>query len=237
MATGDQADMVGRLRATLPSRWFANTQTGAATNTPYLDGILNGLAWGWAWFFSLFAYANLQSRIATATDIFLDIIALDFFAGRTARKQGELDTPFSARIQREIIRPRATRASITRALTDLTGRVPVVFEPANATDTGGIGFTGMTAGTGLGIGLAGGVGSLALPFQGFVTAYRAVGGGIPGVMGVYTGTGWAGGGIGVGAIEIASLSMSLGQITDADIYTAVASVLPAATICWTKIIN
>ena len=183
----------------------------------------------------MLAYANLQSRIATATDVFLDMIALDFFNGRIARKSGEPDAALSLRIRREILRPRNTRAAIVQVLTDLTGKVPIIFEPANATDTGGIGFTGMTVGSGLGIGIAGGIGSLALPYQAFITAYRSTGGGIPSVMGVYLGSGWAGGGVGIGAIEVGTLAMSQGQITDVDINAAITSVLPAATIAWVNI--
>jgi len=250
MATGDQSDIVGRLKAVLPQRWFANTTTGLPTNTPVLDGVLNGLANAWSAIVALLNYADLQSRIATATDVFLDMIAFDFFAGRFYRRKGEPDAVFSARIRAEIIRPRATRAAVSQVLTDLTGHAPIIFEPANATDTGGVGWLGMTVGTGLAVGGAGfagvgGAGSLALPFQCFVTAFRATGGGIANVMGVYTGTGWAGGGVGTlsdggtsaGAIEVGTLSMSQGQITDADIENAIVSVLPVATIAWTAITN
>ncbi len=240
--TGDQADLVGRLKAVLPQRWFANTTTGLPSNTPVLDGVLNGLASAWASIVALLNYADLQSRIATATDVFLDMIAFDFFGGRFNRRAGEPDASFSARIRAEIIRPRGTRAAVSQVLTDLTGHAPIIFEPANATDTGGYGFIGMTVGTGLeyggtGVAGAGGWGSLALPFQAFVTAYRATGGGIAIVAGYYTGSGWAGGGYGVGAIEWATLGMSQGQITDTDIDNAIVSVLPVATIAWTRITN
>jgi hypothetical protein len=45
------------------------------------------------------------------------------------------------------------------------------------------------------------------------------------------------GGYGCGAIEYASLDMVQGQVTDADIYAAVADVLPVAAVGWTKITN
>jgi hypothetical protein len=241
MALGDQRDFVARLRALLPAKWFPITAPDATESaTPILDGVLAGLASAWAWIWSFYTYANLQSRIATATDAFLDIIALDYFGIRIARKPGQPDEAFRKRILKEVVRERGTRRGLIQALTDLTGRAPIVFEPSNATDTGGYGFQGMTQGTGLafsgdGSAGAGGWGSLALPYQCFVTAYRAHGGGIPDVVGFYTGSGWAGGGYGSGAIELGQLSMTEGLITDDDIDAAIVSVLPAATIAWTHI--
>ena len=48
--------------------------------------------------------------------------------------------------------------------------------------------------------------------------------------------GWFGrGGYGRGAIEYASLEMVQGQVTDADIYAAVANVFPVAVVGWTRI--
>lgn len=181
MAIGDTDDMVGRLRAALPTRWFATTQTGAESNTPVLDGVLAGLGSAWSWFYDLFNYADLQSRISTATDVFLDIIAFDYFGGKVWRRDSESDAIFRARIKRELIRPRATRAALEQAITDLTGMAPIIFEPANATDTGGYYDGTPTHWTGLAYGYAGGYGNLSLPFQAFVTAFRPGGGGVPSV--------------------------------------------------------
>jgi hypothetical protein len=66
-----------------------------------------------------------------------------------------------------------------------------------------------------------------------VTTYRPNNGGI----GQVTGWGDFAGGYGVGAFEYASLGMVQAQVTDADIYSAIMGVLPAATIAWTKIID
>lgn len=223
--TGDQQDMLARLRAVLPARWFPDT-------APVLDGLLGGLASGWSWAYQLLQYVKAQTRIATATDIWLDIIANDFFGDRLTRRSGQGDAAFRNRIQRELFRERGTRAAIVAALQDLTGRGPFVFEPARSTDTGG--YSSMSGGGGgLGYGSAGGWGSLALPFQCFITAYRPVGSGIATV------SGWGGpsGGYGQGTIEYASLEMVQGQVTDNDIYAAVADVLPVAAIGWTRITN
>jgi hypothetical protein len=89
------------------------------------------------------------------------------------------------------------------------------------------------AGGGVAYNGAGGWGSFELPFQCFITAYR------PAAAGIATITGWGGaaGGYGQGAIEYASMEMVQGQVTDEDIYQAVADVLPVAAIGWTRIIN
>ncbi|MCW3477643.1 hypothetical protein [Limobrevibacterium gyesilva] len=217
--TGGVADMLGRLKAVLPPRWFAD-------ETPVLDAVLGGFAASRAWLYSLLDAAKLQTRLATATDAFLDMIALDLFGRHLARRAGQGDAAFRARIQAEILRERGTRAGLVGVLTELTGRAPVVFEPARPADTGGWGVAA-------GYGAAGGWGSLVLPFQCFVTAYRPVGEGIAFV----SGWGCSAGGYGGGAIEYASLAMAQVQMTDADIAAAIAGVMPVGAIAWTRISN
>ena len=222
----DTKGMLARLRMVLPTRWFPD-------QTPVLDGLLNGLAAAWSWLRSLLRYVAAQTRIATASDIWLDIIALDFFGDRLTRRSNQSDDAFRRRIQRELFRERGTRRAIVNALEDLTGRAPSIFEPARSTDTGGYASLTCEAGGGTAYCAAGGWGSLHLPFQCFVMAYRPVGSGISAV------SGWGGavGGYGHGAIEYASLEMVQGQVTDADIYAAVAEVLPVTAIAWTGIAN
>ena len=88
MATGDQANTVARLKALLPNGWFAQD------STPILDGFLNGIAWALSFIYSLAAYARLQTRIATATDGFLDLITADFFGDTLPRNYQEDDASF-----------------------------------------------------------------------------------------------------------------------------------------------
>ncbi len=82
-------------------------------------------------------------------------------------------------------------------------------------------------------GLAGGWGTLGLPYQSFVTAYRPIGSGIANVSGWGAGLG----GYGHGAIEYGDLSMTEAPVTDEDIYAVTASVMPVAAIAWTRISN
>ena len=218
MATGNQNDMAARIKAVLPP-WFG-------TPSPILDALLAGIGAIWAFVYGLLAYVTLQTRIATATDIFLDMISLDFFGEDLPRNAGESDAAFRIRIDDDILRPRATRAALARVVLDLTGRAPVIFEPTRPADTGSYNMGGA------GYGAAGGWGDLGLPFQCFVTAYRPQENGIANVAG------WnGGGGYGLGPIEYADLAIAGLGISDADIDAAIAAVMPAASIAWTRISN
>jgi hypothetical protein len=212
--TGDQSDFVTRLKAVLPTQWFPD-------ETPVLDTVLAGLATAWASLYALLAAVGLQSRIATATGMFLDGASADFFGGGLPRRTGELDDPFRQRIQQELVREHATRAAVVSVVTDLTGWAPTIFEPARVSDTGGYTTPAFAYGA------AGAWGSLNLPFQVFVTARRAQGAGIANVAGYGT----------AGPLARASLASATGQVTDADIYAAIASVMPTATQAWTRITN
>ena len=162
--TGDTNDMLARIKAVLPARWFPDA-------TPLLDGVVTGLAEAGAWLYALLATVKLQTRLKTATGGFLDMIAQDYFGGRLPRRTGQSDDSFRVRIETELFRDRGTRGAVIEVLNYLTGRSPVVFEPARPADTCAWGMA-------LGYGVAGGWGSLMLPFQCFVTAYRPTNQGI-----------------------------------------------------------
>ncbi len=221
--TGDQPDMVSRLRAVLPARWFPD-------QAPVLDTVLAGLASAWAWLYGMAQFARAQTRIATATGVWLDMISFDLFGDRLVRRVAEADSSFRQRLQREILRPRGTRGAMIKLLADLTGRSPRIFEPARPTDTGGYGGASGQA-FGLGYGQAGGWGSLQLPFQSFIVAYRAANSGISQV----NGWGQPAGGYGIGSVEYGSLDMIEGQVTDQEIYNSIAKCLPVASIAWASL--
>jgi hypothetical protein len=217
--TGDQSDLLTRLKALLPGGWFRDA-------TPVLDGFLNGIAWALSQAHALAAYARLQTRILTATDGFLDLISFDFFGATLPRRALESDAAFRARILAELLLEKGTRKGLIRVLEILTGRTPWVFEPGRPADTGGYNSTAM------GYGVAGGYGSLACPFQAFVVAYRPTGQGIPNVGGYGSTVGAYGT---PSQLEYANPSLIRGAVTDADIYAAIDSVKPAGTILWTRI--
>lgn len=237
MATGDAADFAARLRAALPRRWFPVGSAGEASPSPILDALLAGLGAAWAAVWDLRAFVIAQARIVTASGVWLDFIAADFFGRGIVRRATESDIAFRGRIRRALFRERGTRGALAAILTDMTGRAPWIFEPRHPPDTGGWGSQGMTLGTGLGYGLDGGWGSLQLPWQCFVIAYRPEGDGVGNVGGYYYGSGWGGGGFGVGAVQWISQETFAGALTDGDIYEAVAMTMPAATVAWTAIDN
>jgi hypothetical protein len=218
--TGDQNDIVNRLKSVLPAQWFGDV-------TPIFDALLNGLANAWAGLFQALNIVGLQARIATATGVFLDIASTDYFGAAMLRRGGESDADFSARLRSNLLAGRATRSAVSFALDNLTGRAPAIFEPLNATDTGGY-----NRGT-LGYGTAGGYGSYSLPFQFFVTAYRPNETAISNAGGYGNGPG----GYNTAPMFYADFVDVSGTISDADIYAAAAAVLPAGYTGWMNISN
>jgi hypothetical protein len=218
MATGDQQDFFQRIKTLVP-RWFGDSM-------PTIDALVQGLAWAGSFVYSLWAYAKQQTRILTATDGWLDMIAADFFGAALLRQSNQSDASFRARVVINLFRERATRGGIVKVLQDLTGRTPLVFEPLRPADAGCYG------GPAIGYGMAGGYGSMLLPFQALVTAYRPTGQGIPMVAGYGISTGGYGQ---ASRADYAAMSMIQGAVTDADIYAAIDSVKPAGTIIWTRI--
>lgn len=220
MATGDQQDLYQRLRGWLPS-WFGDT-----ASSPVLNGLLQGIAYGWAYFYALLVYARLQTRIKTATDGWLDMIASDFFGLTLQRKTGQSDASFRANIIANLFRERGTRNAIVKVLTDLTGRAPTIIEPSRPADTGAYGAPNS------GYSVAGAYGLVSLTYQAFVNAYRPYGSGIPNVAGYgFSPTGYSVASQG----EYTDPSMSSNTVSDADIYAAIEAVRPVATIIWTRI--
>ncbi|WP_230492836.1 hypothetical protein [Martelella alba] len=219
--TGDQSDMYARLRALLPAGWFGD-------DNPILDAVLYGCANSLSWAYTLYAYAVRQTRIKTATDGFLDLIAADFFGqDGLPRAANQGDASYLNKIVVNMFRERGTRKSVSSVLYDLTGRYPLIFEPERPADTGGYG-------AGAGYRLGGGYGSLLMPYQAFVTAYRPVGTGIPSIAGYGISTsGYSVANQG----EYASLDMVQGGVTDTDIYDAISSVKMEGTIAWTRILS
>ena len=155
---GDVADFLRRLKIVLPPSWFPDS-------TPILDGMLTGAAYAWSQIYILLGFARQQSRIATAVGPWLDFVALDFFGSRVRRGGGETDSAFRGRIDAQLMLQRVTRAALLANVVAVTGRVPVIIEPANPGDTG-------VWGHGCAWSILGVWGSLMMPQQAFVTAYR-----------------------------------------------------------------
>jgi hypothetical protein len=227
--TGDQADILVRLKSVLPSRWFSDV-------TPVLDALLSSLSVTWTQIYSLLNYTRAQSRIATATSFWLDMIADDCLGPLFTRRTNEADPAFRERITKELVRERCTRFAVAGVLSDLTGVPPQIFEPANCADTGSysVGFpVAGTIGGGMAYGTTGGWGSLALPFTSFLRVQLPMGTGAGQLPGWDTGNA----GYGSGFMAYASISTRNGQVTDADVSQALANVLPTAVTAWLQVSN
>lgn len=220
--TGDSADIQTRLKLALPKLWFSGDGS-------VIGAVLLALSTAWAWAYSLYAYIKLQSRVLTASDGWLDVVAADFFGLTLTRKLNQSDTSYRRAIVLNLFRERATRKGVIQALTQLTGRTPVVIEPLNPIDTGAYGAPNT------GYGAAGFYGSALLPYQCFVKAYRPTTSGIPNIAGY--GNAPAAYGVPSQGGEYASMDMVTGGVTDAEIYAAVDSVKPVGTTVWVQINN
>src|ERR1043166_4113790 len=107
--TGDADDILARIKNVLPKGWF--DQEDAAFNA-----ILGGLADALAKSYSFLQYVKNQTRIASASDFFLDLAAFDFLGLRIKRKVGQSDSDFSSLIRKEVVRARVTRPGINNAV-------------------------------------------------------------------------------------------------------------------------
>jgi hypothetical protein len=216
-------DLHLRFRSLLPGRWFND-------KAPVLDSVIEALTTGWAFIFSLIDFLNLQTRIHSSTSGWIDLAAKDFFGSRLTRRTRETDESFKKRILFELAKDRCTRAAVSQTLMTFTGRRPVIFEPSMPGDTGCYGIrSGDQQGT-IGYGTSGGWGSLVLPYQAFVTAYR------PPSHGVAFVNGWGNEGAAYGAGLSAYTKPDLDwPITDTDIALEIAHVAPAASVIWLSI--
>lgn len=163
--TGDTSDIFARLKTALPLRWFGSS----ADSVPAVDSVLWGIASLLAFAYSLYAYAKLQTRILTASDTWLDLIAWDFFGGTVTRAAAQSDASFRATILANMFRAKATRQAISAILTQLTGAAPTIVESWRPADTGAYGSLTTPSFGPMGYGSAGAYGNVSLPCQVFIT--------------------------------------------------------------------
>lgn len=163
---GDIDDTSARLRRLLPP-WF-----GREDDSPAVSALLQGAARILAHVYSLWAFAKLQTRIATSTGGWLEMAAADYI-GAFPRFAGEDDAKYSRRIRLEVLRDRNTRNAIDRAVYDLTGAHPDIYEAWRPGDCGGYGTPGLA------YGMAGRYGSRRAPFEVIVSVPEPQNYGIP----------------------------------------------------------
>jgi hypothetical protein len=213
---GGADDIIRRVKLLMPKGWWNDA-------APIRDAIIGGLSDVSAWCYSLIVYAKKQTRVASATDLWLDILSKDYFRFELPRRVNEQDEAFRTRIQKELIRERVTRKGMNDALTDLTGKTPYIFEPWNTGDAGA-----WDVGT-FALDIAGGWGDTCLPAQSFVNVIPP-GAGIPGAPGWdCAALGWDIGGM------WGDMNLISGTITDQDIYDTINKTRPTGAIVWTQL--
>ena len=222
---------------------------------------MGGIADVAAWSYSLLTYARMQTRLATASGLWLDLLAYDFL-GLYLRRKGLNDEAFRTKIRATILQERVTRAGMASVLTQITGRAPTIFEPWNTGDAGAwnqgvIGWSGAAAGTQpgggwnvasgwdtnasgyniqtssyQGSGGAGGWGTNLMPSQVLIQTFPPLSQGVPFVGGWNQGpSAWNG-----GITEFIDDSANLvGALTEADVYATVAATKPTGVVAWVNI--
>ena len=170
--TGDQNDIASRIERMIPP-WF-----GSSDNSPAINALVQGMSYALAFVYSLYAWAKLQTRVATMSGGWLDLAAGDYFGDGLRRFGNETDASYSRRIRLEVFRDRNTRNGIDHAVYDLTGNHPTIYESFRPSGNACMGDVGFAMGT------AGLLGSSQAPFQVIITTPAPTGYGIPGRPGI-----------------------------------------------------
>jgi hypothetical protein len=223
MATGDAQDIQDRVKRLMPPRWFAWV-------APLRDAIIGGLSDVSAKRYAFIQYVRLQTRLATATDLWLDVFSFDFLR-RFVLRQGLSDDVFRKVIRATILQERVTRKGMSDALTQLLNIAPFIFEPWNTNDAGGYNAPNVA------YGMVGGWGSLQYPAQVFMKLSRSglAPSGVPSVAGWYRGQGSIGpGGYGQGNIEYVGMATAQIGVTDDVIYRVIAQTKPTGVTAWVQ---
>lgn len=155
--------MVARMQAVMPPTWFPD-------DAVILPGLLSGVGWLFAQCYACLAYVRQQTRIATATEGNVDLIAQDFTGTGIRRLAGETDDHLRARVLRAIFQERDTRNALVHVLQTLTGYAPVIFNPGLVSDAAHYGPEADSQVAACDT--VGAYGSRVMPFQVLVTAFR-----------------------------------------------------------------
>ena len=148
-----RSEMQARMRAVLPSGWFAERGADPVSPTPVLDAVLAGQATAWVAMFAQLQAVFAQTRLASASGGALEMISTDFFGAALGRGAGEPDDAYRARIRAALLPARATRAALMRILTTLAPIDWRIIEPGRVADTGVISnVAGLHAAGGYGLG-------------------------------------------------------------------------------------
>ncbi len=218
MPTGDQTDILQRLRALVPASWFRDAHGE-------IDAVLGGVAANEAFIYNLVQFAKAQTRVQSASGGFLDLFAFDYFGLHFQRKPGQSDAAWALAIENELLRARVTRSAVIKAVHDLTGTQVTLFEPWNAADTGGFGAAWALNEP------KSAWGSGAYPYTMFITAVEPLGAGIANLSGLND----AQGGFGAGEFALADVHLTQGAVTNQNIYDTINATRASGITAWLSI--
>lgn len=210
----------------LPKGWFSD-------DGPIMGAMLASLADSWTCLSNNIDYVSGQTRIQTATDIWLDLAGADYLGTLIERQSDEADDAYRSRIKACLLTSAATRSSLVEGIAKLTNATAQIFEPSNCLDTGGYGNSvspPTEAGYGLAYGLSGGWGSLELPYQVFITIMTQP---LPGEPSP-TGYGVPGGGYSAGSLVYCKIADVPGTLTDDDVRQTILRLLPVNCTAWIR---
>lgn len=149
----DIQDFTTRQQALVPP-WFGDL-------APLLVAALQGSAFCNNFIYGLEVYLRQQMRLQTMTDQSLDLFAQDYFGEDLLRHFGEEDDIYRKRIKASLLPLGATRPAMVKVLTNLTGRVPVIWEAGIDSAFYNYSFCNHTS-----------AGSSNAPYQAWIIAYR-----------------------------------------------------------------
>lgn len=226
---GDFNDIILRFNTYLV-RWFGD-------EPPVVDSIIEGYAEVWAWFYLQYTYLRKQTRIKTATDVYLDLVSQDFFGEELPRKNNESDGNFRIRLLLNLFREKATREGMRKVLYDLTGFEPIIIEPYRPLDTGAYNVA-----TTMGYNVAGRYSGANLQYQAYIIVFRPLFNGVGNFAALnVTNHGYN---VVQSPTEVnpvlnayGAVSLLDSYVTDADIYHAVATTRMNSTRIWVKIVD
>ena len=143
----NQTTLAQRLTSLLPQSWFSSaalTTNAGVNNNGIVGSIMQGVGAVLALIYNQLQYAKLQSRLATASDVQVDLASIDFFAYGWPRYYGETDRAFATRIIQRLLWPQPTLIGIADAVNSwlyglqfLPKMPPLGADTYGATDTSG----------------------------------------------------------------------------------------------------
>lgn len=120
MSTGDRDDIEKRIKEYFPP-WFNS-------EIPLVNLAIKAAAQVYSFIYSFYTFAKKQIRIRTSTGEFIDLAAEDFLGDNFKRRKDESDDDYKNRLLANIFPYPPTRAGMIRALENLTGRTPIIYE-------------------------------------------------------------------------------------------------------------